>query len=243
MLERLEEAESYARPAVSDYRVGAVVRGTSGALYVGANIEFPGVNLSQTVHAEQAALSNAFMHDEPGIEAIAVSAVPCGHCRQFLFEFAGGRDIEILVHGQPGITLSGLLPRPFGPRDLNVTGGPLSRTKIAMENVESVAQAARYAAANAYAPYTNSPSGVAIRSGRGNIYRGSYIENSAFNPSLPPLQAALAAMALANEDFREIAEVVLSEASNNSISQLSATKSLVAVIAPRAEFRLLPRAK
>ncbi|HEV8415666.1 MAG TPA: cytidine deaminase [Bryobacteraceae bacterium] len=243
MLERLEEAESYARPAVSGYRVGAVVRGTSGALYVGANIEFPGVNLSQTVHAEQAALSNAFMHDEPGIEAIAVSAVPCGHCRQFLFEFAGGRDIEILVHGQPGITLSGLLPRPFGPRDLNVTGGPLSRTKIAMENVESVAQAARYAAANAYAPYTNSPSGVAIRSGRGNIYRGSYIENSAFNPSLPPLQAALAAMALANEDFREIAEVVLSEASNNSISQLSATKSLVAVIAPRAEFRLLPRAK
>jgi len=243
MLERLEEAESYARPAVSGYRVGAVVRGTSGALYMGANIEFPGVNLSQTVHAEQAALSNAFMHDEPGIEAIAVSAVPCGHCRQFLFEFAGGRDIEILVHGQPGITLSGLLPRPFGPRDLNVTGGPLSRTKIAMENVESVAQAARYAAANAYAPYTNSPSGVAIRSGRGNIYRGSYIENSAFNPSLPPLQAALAAMALANEDFREIAEVVLSEASNNSISQLSATKSLVAVIAPRAEFRLLPRAK
>jgi hypothetical protein len=50
-------------------------------------------------------------------------------------------------------------------------------------------------------------------------------------------------MALANEDFSEIAEVVLSEASNNSISQLSATKSLLAAIAPHAEFRLLPRAK
>jgi cytidine deaminase len=183
------------------------------------------------------------MHEEPGIEAIAVSAAPCGHCRQFLYEFAGGRDIEILVPGEPAITLSALLPRPFGPRDLNVTGGPLSRTKIAIQNVESVAQAARYAAANAYAPYSHSPSGVAIRSRRGNIYRGSYIENSAFNPSLPPLQVALVGVAMANEDFSDIAEVVLAEAANNSISQLNATKSVLAVIAPRAEFRLLPRAK
>jgi len=243
MLERLEEAQSYARPAVSGFRVGAVVRGTSGTIYLGANIEFRGESLGQTVHAEQAALSNAFMHDEPGIEAIAVSAAPCGHCRQFLYEFAGGRDIEILVPGEPAITLSALLPRPFGPSDLNVTGGPLSRTKIAMENIESVAQAARYAAANAYAPYTNSPSGVAIRSRRGNVYRGSYIENAAFNPSLPPLQVALVAMAMASEEFGDIAEVVLAEASNNSISQLNATKSVLSVIAPRAEFRLLPRAK
>jgi cytidine deaminase len=243
MLEHLAEAELYARPALSGYRVAAVVRGTSGALYLGGNIEFPGVNLGQTVHAEQAALSNAFMHDEPGIEAIAVSAAPCGHCRQFLYEFAGGSDIEILVSGQPAITLSSLLPRPFGPRDLNVTGGPLSRTKIAIENIESVAQAARHAAANAYAPYSNSPSGIAIRSRRGNVYRGSYIENSAYNPSLPPLQVALVAMAMAKEDFSDIAEVALAEAANNSISQLNATKSVLAVIAPRAEFRLLPRAK
>jgi cytidine deaminase len=244
MLERLAEAESYARPAVSGFRVGAVVRGMSGALYLGGNIEFPGVNLSQTVHAEQAALSNAFMHDEPGIAAIAVSAAPCGHCRQFLYEFAGGGDIEILVTGQPAITLSALLPRPFGPRDLNVTGGPLSRTKIAIQSVDvDTTQAARYAAANAYAPYTHSASGVAIRSRRGNVYRGSYIENSAYNPSLPPLQVALVTMALANEDFSDIAEVVLAEAANNSISQLSATKSVLAAIAPRAEFRLLPRAK
>jgi cytidine deaminase len=243
MLELLAQAQSYARPALTTFRVGAVVRGRSGALYLGGNIEFPGVNLGQTVHAEQAALSNAFMHDEPGIEAIAVSAPPCGHCRQFLYEFAEGRDIEILLPEQPAVGLSVLLPRPFGPADLKVTQGPLSRTRIATENVEGVAQAARYAAANAYSPYTNSPSGVAIRSRRGNVYRGSYIENAAFNPSLPPLQVALVAMAMANEDFSDIAEVVLAEASNNSISQLNATKSVLTVIAPRAEFRLLPRAK
>jgi len=243
MLELLPRAQFFARPALTKFRVGAVVRGASGAIYMGANIEFAGASLSQTVHAEQAALANAFMHDESGIEAIAVSAPPCGHCRQFLYEFAEGRDIEILFTDQPALALSALLPRPFGPAELNVTQGPLSRTRIATENVESVAQAARYAAANSYAPYTNSPSGVAIRSRRGSVYRGSYIENAAFNPSLPPLQTALVGMAMANEDFSDIAEVVLAEASNNSISQLSATKSLLAVIAPRAEFRLLPRAK
>jgi cytidine deaminase len=244
MLEFLAQALSYARPVLTNLRVGAVVRGTSGALYLGANIEFAGQSLNQTVHAEQAALANAFMHDEPGIEAIAVSAPPCGHCRQFLYEFAEGRDIEILLSGQAATALSILLPQPFGPRDLNITQGPLSRTKIAIQEVEgNIVQAARYAAANAYAPYSNSPSGVAIRSRRGNVYRGSYIENAAFNPSLPPLQVALVSMAMANEDFNDIAEVVLAEAGNNSISQLSAIKSLVAAIAPRAEFRLLPRAK
>jgi len=243
MLELLPQAESYACPALTTFRVGAAVRGTSGALYLGANLEFRGASLSQTVHAEQAALSNAFMHDEPGIAAIAVTKPPCGHCRQFLYEFSEGRDIEILLPGQPAMTLSALLSHPFGPRDLDVTKGPLSRDKIAIQTVEGVAQAARYAAANAYAPYSNSPSGVAIRSRRGNVYCGSYIENAAFNPSLPPLQVALVAMTLANEEFSEIAEVVLAEAANNSISQLSATKSLLAAIAPRAEFRLLPRAK
>jgi cytidine deaminase len=243
MLELLAQAQSYARPELTNFRVGAVVRGTSGAIYLGANIEFRGASLSQTVHAEQAALSNAFMHDEPGIAAIAVTKPPCGHCRQFLYEFSEGRDIEIVLPGQPAMTLSALLPHPFGPRDLDVTEGPLNRTKIAVQDVESVAQAARYAASNAYAPYSNSPSGVAIRSRRGNVYRGAYIENAAFNPSMPPLQVALAAMAMANEDFGDIAEVVLAEPANNSISQLSATKSLLAVIAPHAEFRLLPRAK
>jgi cytidine deaminase len=245
MLELLPQAQSFARPALTNFRVGAVVRGASGKLYLGANIEFPGASLGQTVHAEQAALSNAFMHDEPAIHAIAVSAPPCGHCRQFLYEFADGKDIEILLPNRPPIGLNALLPHPFGPRELNVTESPLIRANLAnQENIEGdPVKTARYAAAKSYAPYSRSPSGIAIRTRRGNVYGGSYIENAAFNPSLAPLQVALVAMALAKEDFGDIAEVVLAEAVNNSISQLSATKSVLAVIAPRAEFRLLPRAK
>jgi len=244
MLERIAEAQKYARPALTHFRVGAVVRGTSGQLYLGVNLEFPGASLGQTVHAEQAALANAFMHDEPGIAAIAVSAPPCGHCRQFLYEFSAGREIEILLPDQMPMPLSSLLPHPFGPLDLKVKQDPLSQPRVKPQDIEGdPARSARYAAARAYAPYTNSRSGVAIRSRSSNIYLGSYIENAAFNPSLPPLQTALVGMALANEAFGDIVEVVLAEASNNSISQLSATKALLAVIAPRAEFRLLPRAK
>lgn len=244
MLELLPQAQSLARPLLTKFRVGAVVRGASGNVYLGANLEFPGVSLTQTVHAEQAALANAFMHDETGIEAIAVSAPPCGHCRQFLYEFAAGRDIEILLPGEPAMLLSALLPRPFGPADLQVTQGPLSQPSVAPPDAnDNPTQSARYAAAKSYAPYSHSPSGIAIRTRRGSIYRGSYIENAAFNPSLSPLQAALVCLSVANEDFGDIAEVVLAEASNNSVSQVSAAKSLLAVIAPKAEFRLLPRAK
>src|SRR5436190_10472105 len=163
MLELLSQAQAYARPVLTKFRVGAVVRGISGKLYMGANLEFPGQSLNQTVHAEQSAVANAFMHDEPGIEAIAVSAPPCGHCRQFLYEFSDGRDIEIFLPDRPAIHLSALLPHPFGPQDLKVTESALARTNIVDQNVASDAvQAARYAAAKSYAPYTHSRSGVAI---------------------------------------------------------------------------------
>lgn len=45
----------------------------------------------------------------------------------------------------------------------------------------------------AYAPHTSVPAGVALRCGGegGPVYGGFYIENAAFNPSIPPLQAAV----------------------------------------------------
>jgi cytidine deaminase len=133
MLDLLREAQSFARPALTNLRVGAVVRGVSGALYVGANIEFAGANLGQTVHAEQAALSNAFMRGETGIEAVAVSAPPCGHCRQFLYEFAQDRDMEILLPEQPAITTGDFAdafrrPRVDPDRRVQPTA-PVNRTR------------------------------------------------------------------------------------------------------------------
>ena len=52
-------------------------------------------------------------------------------------------------------------------------------------------QAAIAAANRSHMPYSKSPSGVALECKDGRIFSGSYAENAAFNPTLPPLQGAL----------------------------------------------------
>src|SRR5579872_5162198 len=73
MIRLLPDAQRYARPPISDFHVGAVALGASGALYFGANLEFGGNALNQSVHGEQSAVSNAYSHQEKGIVAIAVT--------------------------------------------------------------------------------------------------------------------------------------------------------------------------
>ena len=58
----------------------------SGRLYAGVNLEFPGLPLQHSVHAEQFLIANAAWHGERGLRRIAVNAAPCGHCRQFIAE-------------------------------------------------------------------------------------------------------------------------------------------------------------
>lgn len=88
LLDLIPLASRFAQPALSGFQVGAVAQGDSGAIYLGANVEFAGCTLNQTVHAEQAAVINAAAHRETGIARLAVSAAPCGYCRQFLYELA-----------------------------------------------------------------------------------------------------------------------------------------------------------
>ena len=66
----------------------AVGLGASGCLYVGVNLEFARLPLYNSVHAEQFLLINALHHGEREIRRLAVSAAPCGHCRQFYSELA-----------------------------------------------------------------------------------------------------------------------------------------------------------
>lgn len=42
-----------------------------------------------------------------------------------------------------------------------------------------------------YCPYTRCASGVAIITAGGQLFSGGYLESAAFNPSLPPFQAAV----------------------------------------------------
>jgi Cytidine and deoxycytidylate deaminase zinc-binding region len=57
----------------------------------------------------------------------------------------------------------------------------------------------------AYAPYTRCAAGAAVCDMHGGTHRGAYIESAAFNPGLPPLQAAVAAAVRSGlADYEEV---------------------------------------
>ena len=70
------------------------------------------------------------------------------------------------------------------------------------------------------------------------FFAGSYIENAAFNPSLPPLQAALAALFASGQDADSISRVVLVEVKGAHISQSSFTRATLSSLAPSARFEV-----
>lgn len=236
MLAMLPLARTFSRPPISKYLVGVVALGESGNLYLGANFEVPGQGLGFSIHGEQSALSNAYMHGERSVSSLAVTAAPCGHCRQFMYEMSPDGSIRILVSGKSSQNLSSLLPAAFGPRDLGFSEGafPVRSMNLTLKKDSSdpLVLAALDAARQSYAPYTKSHSGAAIATRDGRISKGSYIENAAFNPSLPPLQTALTALILSGKDCAEISRVALVEIENATISQKSVADATLATTAP-----------
>ncbi|HEV7764340.1 MAG TPA: cytidine deaminase [Thermoanaerobaculia bacterium] len=206
----LPEAAKFARPPVSNFHVGAVSRGFSGNLYFGANVEFAGEALSFTVHAEQSSVGNAWMNGEDGIDLIAVTAAPCGYCRQFLNELVTADRLVIAIPNETR-SLRDLLPSAFGPRDLGIDGGLMQREDHALtiDADDEFALAALAAARRSYAPYSKSYAGVAVRTSDGRIASGAYAENAAFNPSMSPLEVALSQLNLMGGAFDAITEAVL----------------------------------
>lgn len=234
-------AQSYARPPVSNYKVGAAALGKSGNIYLGVNLEFLGVPLNEAIHGEQFVITNARSHGETEIIAIALSAAPCGHCRQFLNEMAGSENLRILTPFSDSLLLSSLLPHSFSPKDLGLTGNLMTIMKddslLLNGDVPLMAKAAEAASAS-YAPYTESKSGVAIQLKDGKIYSGSYLENVAFNPSISPLQAALILLVADERQYSEISEVVLVEKQSAKISQEIMSREILSKIAPQAVFKV-----
>lgn len=71
----------------SNYLVGAAVRARDGRVFEGVNVENAAYPLG--VCAEKSALARAVAEGcRPGdLEAIGITASPCGGCRQWLYEF------------------------------------------------------------------------------------------------------------------------------------------------------------
>lgn len=243
MLELIELAKDHARPPISGFRVGVVAEGASGALYLGANMEFAACPLDQAVHAEQAAVVNAARHGETGLRRLAASAPPCGHCRQFLYELAGAGDLHILTEDEQPIRLTDLLPHPFGPGDLGQTGGLLGQGEHGLAFVDPAdgdyapALAALGAARISYAPYTKVYGGAAILSSDGRVHSGMYLENVAFNPSLLPLQAAIVAAIQSGCEMEDFAEACIAQPADAKIDHVAAAKLVLAQVAPGVEVR------
>ncbi|MFV0575992.1 MAG: cytidine deaminase [Vibrio sp.] len=222
--------------AISDFHVGAIVEGTSGKVYFGANIEISDVQLNQTVHAEQSAISHAWMKGETGIKNITINYTPCGHCRQFMNELNGVDDLSIQLPERPAFTLAQLLPESFGPKDLGIEArlmdGKTQHYQFDHQDTQPCLEAALDAMNLSHAPYSQDHSGVALQIQSGEIYAGSYAENAAFNPSLPPLQVAINLLLLAGKSLKDIQSAVLLEHSTASTSHLAETQSVLEAINP-----------
>lgn len=109
----------------SRFKVGAAVRGASGAIYAGCNVEnaaYPEGTCAEAgaiaamVAAGETRLTEAFV-----IAGSAEPVAPCGGCRQKLAEFADGDVVVTMATTQGGertATIAGLLPGAFAKSQL-----------------------------------------------------------------------------------------------------------------------------
>ncbi|WP_424973421.1 cytidine deaminase [Dinoroseobacter sp. S124A] len=109
----------------SNFKVGAAVRGASGAVYAGCNVE--NVAYPEGTCAEAGAIAAMVAAGETALVEVAVIAgspdpvPPCGGCRQKLKEF-GAAEVPVLMATTSGaelsMTLGELLPGAFDPGHL-----------------------------------------------------------------------------------------------------------------------------
>jgi len=99
LVAKAEAAAASAYAPYSRYLVGAVVRTRDGREFTGVNVENAAYPLG--VCAEKTAIGAAVTAGyRPGdLEAIGITASPCGGCRQWLHEFRIG---EVSFRGEDG---------------------------------------------------------------------------------------------------------------------------------------------
>ena len=100
LYERAVTAASRAYAPYSNFSVGAALLGRDGHVWEGVNVENASYPLG--VCAERAAIARAVSEvgRRPGdFEAIAITASPCGGCRQWLAEFRLDRVVYKDNHG------------------------------------------------------------------------------------------------------------------------------------------------
>ena len=97
LYEQAKAAAAGAYAPYSEFDVGAAVLLRDGRVITGVNVENASYPLGMC--AERCALARAVAEGaRPGdVEAVGVTASPCGGCRQWLLEF--GVDRVVFMHG------------------------------------------------------------------------------------------------------------------------------------------------
>ena len=131
LLATARAAAAHAYVPYSGFPVGAAVLTDDGTVVTGCNVENASYGL--TCCAERVAAFAAAAAGHRAFRAVAVAApkalgtTPCGACRQVLNEFVPpDGDVVVLLEGTAGpeaTTLATLLPRSFGPTDLDRAAG------------------------------------------------------------------------------------------------------------------------
>jgi cytidine deaminase len=105
LYERAVVAAERAYAPYSNYHVGAAVLARDGRVFEGVNVENAAYPLG--ICAERTALARAVADGyRPGdLEGIAITASPCGGCRQWLYEFRLDR-VTFRNHGGAVVTYS-----------------------------------------------------------------------------------------------------------------------------------------
>jgi cytidine deaminase len=120
---------------VSDFPVGVAGLVDDGRTVVGCNVE--NASLGMTLCAECGMVSS--LHATGGGRLVAISCVdatgaplmPCGRCRQLLWEH-GGPDLLVEALPRP-LRMTELLPHAFGYEDMERVTGPVGAADVPAE--------------------------------------------------------------------------------------------------------------
>lgn len=125
LLEAAVAVRENAYAPYSHFKVGAAVRGASGRVYQGCNVE--NAAYPEGTCAEAGAIAAMVAAGETELTEVSVVAdcpspvPPCGGCRQKLAEF-GRHDVKVTLATLDGATLEttvgDLLPGSFGARHM-----------------------------------------------------------------------------------------------------------------------------
>nr|DAD38390.1 TPA_asm: hypothetical protein HUJ06_009031 [Nelumbo nucifera] len=210
----VKSTQTLASPPISKYHVGAVGLGSDSRIFLGVNLEFPGLPLHHSIHTEQFLITNAAIHGSTQLRYITILSVQCGHCRQYIQEIHGASNMfSMSTHENSAHVLltpdhlpTRTLPtsRSYRPKTRETTmktqrfGFPAPEIRSRQYAGQGCAiisgapsQQSLEVANKSHAPYRGCPSRVALKDTEGKVYKGSYVESAAYNSNLGPVQAVV----------------------------------------------------